>query len=128
MTQQFILIRGLPGSGKTTLAKKMKTQLGAKHYEADMYFEDRHGNYVYDASKIVSAHRWCQEQTKQALKEGHNVIVSNTFVQQWEMKVYEDMASEEGIELSVFICNGEYQNIHNVPEEVIDRMRQNWEE
>lgn len=46
---KLTLIRGLPGSGKTTLAK----QLGVLHVEADMYFM-RDGRYQFEDGKAPS--------------------------------------------------------------------------
>ncbi len=56
---ELVLIRGLPGSGKSTMAKDLATQ-GYLHFEADMYFE-LDGHYRYDASCIREAHSWCQK-------------------------------------------------------------------
>ena len=43
----LFILRGLPGSGKTTLAKS----IGAVHFEADMYFME--GNeYKFDVTKL----------------------------------------------------------------------------
>jgi tRNA uridine 5-carbamoylmethylation protein Kti12 len=42
----LILLRGLPGSGKTTLAKSLVTK-DYCHKEADMYFVDEFGNYKF---------------------------------------------------------------------------------
>ncbi|MDG3085428.1 ATP-binding protein [Vibrio hannami] len=128
MAVQLILLRGLPGSGKSTLARELIKTLNAEHYEADMYFEDKRGNYTYDASRVGDAHRWCQTCTEGALKRGVSVIVANTFVKQWEMEPYKKMASELGVQLSVRVCVGEYRNIHDVPNHVIENMRKNWEE
>ena len=81
MTLKLTLIRGLPGSGKSTLAKT----LSARHFEADMYFVNEHGEYLYQADKIGDAHHWCKKMTRKALEQGESVVVSNTFVQRWEI-------------------------------------------
>jgi hypothetical protein len=50
------LIRGIPGSGKSSLAKS----LGGKHVEADMYHLDENGNYNWKPVDVKKAHEWCQ--------------------------------------------------------------------
>ena len=122
------LIRGLPGSGKTTLGKLLssKYSIGC-HYEADYYFEDEHtGEYVFDASKLYQAHEWCKAQTRISLMNNFDVIVSNTFTTLKEMKPYTDMAQGLGCALNVIECKGQFGNIHDVPKETIDKMRQRW--
>jgi len=123
----FVLVRGLPGSGKSTLARKFVSTLGFKHYEADMYFLDSAGNYHYDQSKIAAAHAWCQLMTACAIKQGDSVIVSNTFTTNKEMLYYYTIAKNLGVEIDVLEVDGKYQNIHAVPESVIERMRNRWE-
>jgi predicted kinase len=112
------LIRGLPGSGKSTMAQSM----GITHFEADMFFM-KDGQYQFDHTKIKEAHEWCQNQTKEALDRGEQVVVSNTFVKKWEMQPYYDMCRD----VSIITLTGNYGNIHGVPEEVVERMRSNWE-
>jgi adenylate kinase family enzyme len=69
-----VLIRGLPGSGKSTMAREM-VSAGYEHFEADMY-SMIDGVYSYDASRIRDAHAWCQQETRQALAGGRCVVVS----------------------------------------------------
>lgn len=117
----LVLIRGLPGSGKSTIAKKMDNFV---HLETDMFFMNCDGEYEFDHSMIKKAHEWCQEQTKTFLDMGQNVVVSNTFTQYWEMKPYLNM----GYPVLIKKADGNYKNIHNVPDDVIERMRQRWED
>lgn len=123
MTVTLTLIRGLPGSGKSTLAKT----IDAIHYEADMFFVDAHGNYRFDASQLDQAHQWCQQETEQSLANGHDVVVSNTFVQRWEMKPYVQMAKKHKVNLVVRECNGSFVSVHNVPKETIISMKKRWQ-
>ena len=65
---RLVLIRGPPGSGKSTMAKVLAL-VGFGHFEADMYFVVD-GRYRYDASRIREAHAWCQTRTREALLAG----------------------------------------------------------
>ncbi len=122
------LIRGLPGSGKSTLATQLAQQTGAKHLEADMYFIDEQGQYHFDVLKLAQAHQWCQQQTEQYLRQGRSVIVANTFVRHWEMKVYRTIAHTLGLKLEIKVCRGQYQNIHSVDEATVVGMKRRWQE
>lgn len=121
--QELVIIRGLPGSGKTTYAKKYYPY--HVHLEADMFFGDP---YCFDSTKIKQAHQWCQEKTLEAVENKHNVVVSNTFIKKWEMSFYENLAKERGMKLTVKTMKGNYKNTHGVPESVIERMRTTFEE
>jgi len=122
---KIILIRGLPGSGKTTMAKEYAAQ-GYVHCEADHFFE-RDGEYHYDATQIRMAHADCVRRVMRALDEGRSVVVSNTFSQRWEMLPYQQLAGEYDAELRIIEAKGTWQNVHGVPEEAIERMRARWE-
>ena len=122
---ELVLIRGLPGSGKTTLAKKFT---GYDHHEADHFFEDENGNYRYDRDQLQAAHRQCLKRTTESLWHGRSVVVSNTFTQWWEMVPYLSVASAQGCSISIIVATGKYQNVHNVPSEVIESMAKRWED
>jgi predicted kinase len=123
------LIRGLPGSGKTTLAKKLVVtkQNAVAHFEADMFFIDENENYQFDATQLSEAHRWCQKQCELSLKKGQSVIVSNTFIKQWEIKPYRQLSKKYHAKLVIKVCSGNYQSIHNVPDNTIKIMQRQWQ-
>lgn len=122
--QSLILVRGIPGSGKSTFARKNFPDL--KVIEADDYFY-RDGEYKFNPEEISDAHKDCWFRTEQELKKGNSVVVANTFTQLWEMDKYLDLAYKYDTELKVFRCEGNFNNIHGVPEEVVELMKQRFE-
>ena len=122
---ELVLIRDLPGSGKSTLARSMHSH---EHIEADMYFVDDLGQYEFNPTQLNNAHKWCQLACRTHLKGGRDVVVSNTFTQLWEMQPYFDLAVEHGATVRVIEATGNFENIHDVPENSIQRMRERWEE
>ena len=121
------MIRGVPGSTKTTRARQLALELGiTDYYEADMFFM-MGGVYRWSASRLKDAHTWCQNKTKDALLNGKSVIVANCFVRKWEMKFYLDLAQELGIKVVVEVMEGKYDNVHGVPQDKIEQMRKNFE-
>jgi predicted kinase len=124
MTQQKLtLVRGIPGSGKSTYAKSLNSKL----VEADQFFIDQDGTYQYDNTLIKDAHNWCKLETKRLLKAGFNVVVANTFVKNWEMKFYKSLADEMRLEFEVVEMKGNYQNVHGVSDVIVARMASQFE-
>ncbi len=120
---QLLLVRGLPGSGKSTYAASLANYT---HVETDTYFGIGDA-YKWDGALLGKAHKWCQDYVRQALIEGKNVVVSNTFTKKWEMKVYFEMAKELNIPIKVIEMTGNWPNIHGVSEDHIQVMRERWE-
>ena len=52
--KELFLLRGLPGSGKSTFANFVWNEYAI--CEADKFFYDKEGNYNFDATKIKQAH------------------------------------------------------------------------
>jgi predicted kinase len=122
MEKMLYLVRGLPGSGKSTFAKT----LGGIHIEADQYFVDVEGNYNFDGSKIKLAHEWCQDMVyMDMLKEIPKIVVSNTFTQEWEIEPYFELAKKYGYKVFSIIVENRHEgtNVHGVPEEKIEQMK-----
>lgn len=121
----MILVRGLPGSGKSTIAKNL---IGwYMHVEADMFWVDDEGTYEFDAKRIGEAHTWCQMQTADLLTAGFNVVVSNTFTTKKELAWYFEIARDFDCVPQIITCQGQYGSIHGVPDEVVTRMRDRFE-
>lgn len=124
------LIRGTPGSGKTTLAKQfVESGIAHANFEADDYFTDSKGQYKFDHSKLGIAHSQCLERTKNCLESGMNVVVSNTFTRDKEVAPYQQLAWKMGIKMvSIIVENrANSKSIHNVPEANLENMRKRFQ-
>jgi adenylate kinase family enzyme len=128
------IVRGLPGSGKSTFAKKLSAQLGCRHFEADMFFTDEQGNYNFDREKLGDAHEWCRDSVVEQIKQGKDVVVSNTFTTSREIMAYlrdqqpflDVVWFDPTNQVIVYEMTGEYGSVHDVPVEALQRMKNRW--
>ena len=125
MDKILYIVRGVPGSGKSTFAKRLASGSGPSHYEADMYFMEN-GVYKFDASRIKNAHAWCQDMVyMDMLKDVPVIVVSNTFTQEWEMEVYFELAKNYGYTTFSIIVENRHGGVneHGVPEDKLQAMK-----
>jgi len=126
--KNLYLLRGIPGAGKSTLAK----QLGDSHFETDTFFMVE-GEYKFDPTKLRKAHEWCQSQIELAMINNHvtagldnsDIVVSNTFTQAWEMDAYYELANQYGYRVFSIIVENRHGGVnqHNVPEDKLQIMK-----
>lgn len=129
---RLILVRGLPGSGKTTVAKQFGT---VWIIAADDYFTDEDEVYEWVPSEVHRAHQWCRQKVWGWMTmKSPLIVVHNTFSRNWEMKSYLDMADALGYSVSVISVESGLsvqelaeRNIHGVPEDTIAKMKACWE-
>lgn len=120
---KLMLIRGLPGSGKSTRARALAAQ-GWVHCEADDYFG---APYRFRPELLPEAHAACLRKAVHALQCGADTVVANTFSRKWEMQPYIDAGKLYGAHISIIECDGDYLNVHGVSDAAITRMRARWE-
>lgn len=140
----LIILRGLPGSGKSHLAVGLTdVTLGpgnnSQHIlSTDDYFIQNR-RYVFDPSKLQEAHEWNHRRAFQAMSRGLSpVIIDNTNTQMWEMKPYAMMATDYGymieiLEPDTWWCFNDKElarrNSHGVPrakiKDMLDRYDKN---
>lgn len=140
----LILIAGLPGVGKSTLARTFAW--GHTLLEADMY----PGLYTYgsgdtprfhgmeeDASGtplIKRAHGWCIYQTLRCMERKESVVVSNTFSMKWETRAYYEMAHQFSSKVTLIDLFDQglttdalvKRTLHGVPAGAVEAMRKRW--
>ena len=121
--KNLYLVRGLPGSGKSTFARSI-----AKSYqifEADQYFMKR-GKYNFDPTKLKEAHNSCQLKCAERMKlQLSKIVIANTFTQEWEMEPYFEMAERYHYRVHTIIVENRHgnKNIHGVDEDKLKIMK-----
>lgn len=115
------MVRGLPGSGKTTFAN----QICDKVVSADDYHYDTEGVYRFQIKNMAAAHRYCQGKTRSIMEKGQDVAVANTSTTKKELKPYYDLAEEFGYTVYSIVVENRHDgvNVHNVPAETLERMK-----
>jgi tRNA uridine 5-carbamoylmethylation protein Kti12 len=126
---ELILVRGLPGSGKTTLGHIILRCVISDIPDvisADDYFVDENGNYNFDVTKLKEAHNQCEQRCSIKMKnEFSRIVVANTFTQEWEMESYFNMAERYNYRVHTVIVENRHgsENVHGVSVEKLDQMK-----
>ena len=101
-SKRIVIMVGLPGSGKSTVAQRIAAQdpAGSVIVSAD----DCPGRYDFNSAgdviayhPEVPAHPWCEAQVLEAMTRGaRTIIVDNTSLLQPHRDVYTSMATANG--------------------------------
>lgn len=134
------IMRGVPGSGKSTKAREL---LGDSTtgiiLSTDDFFTLDTGTYEFDAKRLGDAHQWNQQRARKAITSGMSpVIIDNTHVCKWEALPYVLMALEHAYDVQVAEPETKWwkerdlqqlsiMNTHGVDPVTIERMLSRWE-
>lgn len=120
------IIRGLPGSGKTTLAKEVAPEY---NIAADDWF-DKFNDGIFDPKKLKMAHDTCAHAFKVYVdNEESPIAVHNTFTRISEYQWYKEYAEQNGYTVFVITVENRHGNIstHGVPSETMEKMKNRFE-
>ena len=127
------IMRGVPGSGKSTIAKEIAHPTGVIH-STDQYFYDEAGQYKLDLSKLPEYHGKNFEAFCNSIESEKSIIVlDNTNIKRWEFERYLTIAKAKGYtvrEVEIPPPDASVaakRNIHGIPEHVIRRMIEQYE-
>ena len=130
--QELILLRGIPGAGKTTFGRLLQAQAGCYFFEADQW-RGEGDERIYDYNFNPHAHAWCLGKTADSLRMGYNVAVANVFCERIKLKPYFRLAADlnkRGHKIKVTVLNvegpKEGRSIHDKVN--YQRYREAWEE
>lgn len=135
------IMRGIPGSGKSTMARHILAQSlseGADGaiFSTDDYFMSPQGDYVFDPVKLAAAHAWNQDRAVRAMDKLDTIIIDNTNILKAHYANYVAEAKARGYRINIvtvgsfdpdFVQECAMRNTHRVPLHTIQRMAQNFE-
>src|SRR5258708_3097523 len=126
------IMRGVPGSGKSTIAKKLAGEKGVVHSTDSYFYID--GAYRHDASKLREYHKLNLGAFCASLKADIPIVIcDNTNVKYWNFTQYVKAAHEAGYIVAYVTLPhpspevAAQRTIHNVPPDVIREMIRGWE-
>lgn len=123
-----IILRGFPGSGKSSLAARLQRAGHVEIASAD--------NYFTDVASLQDAHEQCRQRFMKALESNQTVLVDNTNVRRSDYAFYQGKAKSHGYEAVVleFVCEttAELERMrkrsrHAVPGGAVGAMWSRWE-
>lgn len=127
------IMRGIPGSGKSTVASELAGESGVIHSTDDFFYDDG-GVYRFDPNLLGRNHARNQAAFRESLSLGISpVVCDNTNSQRWEFEPYVELAKEQGYIVAVVSLShpdpdvAAARNVHGVSAEVIRRMINRWE-
>ena len=121
----LILLRGLPGSGKSTIAGIL-VEDNYPVFSVDDYFTNEKTNkYIFEYDKNHLAYKQCINNVKKAMAgKITKIFVDNTFTLDWEIEPYLKLASE--FNYSIYVLTVEkyhsHKDIHSISDEQLQKM------
>ena len=136
----LILVRGVSGAGKSTIADMLNIYLNSCFSTDDMFMVD--GEYKFDPSKLGEYHDATVQKVKDIMGDRQfeintgedlltpiTIVVHNTFTQEWEMKPYFELAEEFNWHVHTIIVENRHgsKSIHDVPDAALKAQKERFE-
>jgi len=122
----LILIRGLPGSGKTSFAELLSEDGKYPVFSVDSYFTNKDtGEYRFNYKENHLAYKECEQNAKQAMESSvEKIFVDNTFTLDWEIEPYFKLASSYGYSVFTLTLENRHngENVHELTDEQLIKM------
>lgn len=116
------IVRGLPGSGKTTFAAKHWPHL--LRIELDM-FCTRGGVYEWNVERDAQGRAWVSKQIDNVVSDGIDFVVTGVFTGADErLADAVGKALRGGYDVWIMTLDGQYGDAHGVPAETRAKMEQ----
>lgn len=123
--KKLYIFRGLPGTGKSTIARTMAPLV----VEPDMFRYTADNEYVFDSDKNAEV----MKKTEDLLAYAAGYLrmpclaVTATHVKLEHIEKYVRLGHDYGYTVAVVECYGSYGSIHNVPDAIIAKMAKEFE-
>lgn len=121
---KLTIIRGLPGSSKSTYAK---SHFHCCILENDQ-FQIQDGKYNWSPEGTKKAIVLCRTLAEHILSQGADVVIANTFTKRKFVAAYEKLAKAYGADFEVIRMEHDYGNVHSVPAGVLKSMHEGFED
>lgn len=118
------LIRGLPGSGKSTYAKR---HFDCLVLENDMWHVSD-GVYRWSEESLMESLDWVYGLARSVLGKGRDVCIANTFTKRRFVESYRRLAEECGARFAVVRLENRFGSVHHVPAATMKSMEEHFED
>ena len=129
MTPTLILLRGLPGAGKSSLAQTLSDGKWPV-FSIDDYFTDPVSKeYQFEFQKNHIAYKTCQDNTEKAMQnKTEKIFLDNTFTLEWEMEPYFKLAEIYAYRIHVMTVENRHhgKNTHDISDEQLKKMAEKY--